>query len=159
MIIGIDSGRKGAIGYIFDNGEYFSVIDMPNRVKSALFVKKRYDATSVFIEKVMPFRGASPKSILTMGMYYERALMIAEILAEYSINKCQIYEVYPKNRNKDNDLPGWKKYLGLDKDKTKSIMMAKAIWPDAPIEKKHDGRAEALLIAEYGRQIMAERGL
>jgi crossover junction endodeoxyribonuclease RuvC len=49
----------------------------------------------------------------------------------------------------------WKKaYPGLDSDKDKSRMMATRIWPEISTRfkrKKDDGRAEALLIAKWGK--------
>jgi crossover junction endodeoxyribonuclease RuvC len=49
----------------------------------------------------------------------------------------------------------WKKYFGLSgKDKHASIAMAKNLYPEAAellTRKKDHGRAEAILIAAYGR--------
>jgi crossover junction endodeoxyribonuclease RuvC len=49
----------------------------------------------------------------------------------------------------------WKKHLGLGADKAQSLALARAKWPysDDFKLKKHDGRAEAALLAEYGRRI------
>lgn len=48
----------------------------------------------------------------------------------------------------------WKKALGLGADKAQSLALARAKWPyaDSFALKKHDGRAEAALLAEYGRR-------
>ena len=52
----------------------------------------------------------------------------------------------------------WKKEFNLDSDKQKSIDTAKKLFPDVNLfrtnrcTKEHDGMAEALLIAEYGRR-------
>jgi len=48
----------------------------------------------------------------------------------------------------------WKRFFGLSgKDKKASIETAKKLFPSAPLFlAKHDGRAEALLIAEYARR-------
>lgn len=47
----------------------------------------------------------------------------------------------------------WKKAFKLDKDKSKSIKLAKQLFPSVTNDiKSHDGMAEALLIAEYGRR-------
>ncbi len=48
----------------------------------------------------------------------------------------------------------WKKALGLDSDKAKSIELAKQLYPDANLKRKrHDdhNRAEALLITHYAK--------
>lgn len=48
----------------------------------------------------------------------------------------------------------WKKALGLGADKAQSLALARAKWPyaDSFTLKKHDGRAEAALLAEFGRR-------
>ena len=46
----------------------------------------------------------------------------------------------------------WKKALGLSQDKKASLHKARLLYPDAPLElEKHEGRAEAILIAHYAR--------
>ena len=50
----------------------------------------------------------------------------------------------------------WKKALGLKADKEESLIMARQLFPDALLNlKKHHGKAEALLIAEYARRTFA----
>lgn len=50
----------------------------------------------------------------------------------------------------------WKRSYGLGKDKHASLHKARLMWPRADLRlAKHEGRAEALLIAEYGRRHMA----
>jgi crossover junction endodeoxyribonuclease RuvC len=50
----------------------------------------------------------------------------------------------------------WKRSYGLGKDKNASLHKARLMWPRADLRLiKHEGRAEALLIAEYGRRHMA----
>ncbi len=52
----------------------------------------------------------------------------------------------------------WKKAMGVTKDKQPSINKAKELFPNVSLlptprcTKDHDGMAEALLIAEYGRR-------
>lgn len=48
----------------------------------------------------------------------------------------------------------WKKYMGLPADKAASLTLARAKWPaaDCFTLKKHDGRAEAALLGEFGRR-------
>ncbi len=49
----------------------------------------------------------------------------------------------------------WKGYMGLGADKAQSLTLARAKWPyaDCFTLKKHEGRAESALLAEYGRRI------
>ena len=50
----------------------------------------------------------------------------------------------------------WKKAMKLTSDKKQSLAMARELWPNAPLNfAKHDGRAEALLMAEYLRRQMS----
>ena len=48
----------------------------------------------------------------------------------------------------------WKREFSLDKDKAKSIQAAKQLFPKESTQllKSKDGRAEALLLAEYARR-------
>jgi len=47
----------------------------------------------------------------------------------------------------------WKRDLGLGSDKAKALEMARRLFPTAELSlKRHIGRAEALLIAEWGRR-------
>lgn len=47
----------------------------------------------------------------------------------------------------------WKKAMGVNQDKLKSLTVARELWPNAPLSRMKDhGRAEALLIAEYLRR-------
>jgi hypothetical protein len=47
----------------------------------------------------------------------------------------------------------WKKDMGLTSDKNESLTMARELWPNAPLTRKMDnGRAEALLMAEWARR-------
>jgi len=50
----------------------------------------------------------------------------------------------------------WKKSMGLTADKRTSLKMARELWPNAPLNRQKDnGRAEALLIAEWARRFAA----
>ena len=47
----------------------------------------------------------------------------------------------------------WKKSLKLTSDKQQSLDMARQLWPTAPLDRQKDnGRAEALLLAEWLRR-------
>ena len=47
----------------------------------------------------------------------------------------------------------WKKDMGLTSDKNESLTMARELWPITPLARKKDnGRAEALLMAEWLRR-------
>ena len=52
----------------------------------------------------------------------------------------------------------WKRRLGLTSDKEQARLRAMQLFPGADLRRKRDhGRAEALLLAWYGRQACQER--
>jgi len=52
----------------------------------------------------------------------------------------------------------WKKAVGLGKDKEQARLRAQQLFPAADLRRKRDhGRAEALLLAWYGRQACQKR--
>ena len=81
----------------------------------------------------MPKQGVS--STFKFGMAFGAALALAERLGT------TVHMVTPQQ---------WKKTLKLDSDKSKSLAMARDLWPNAPLKRQKDnGRAEALLMAYY----------
>jgi hypothetical protein len=53
----------------------------------------------------------------------------------------------------------WKKSLKLSQQKLESLLMARELFSNAPLTlKKHNGRAEALLIAEWYRRLYEIKG-
>ena len=56
----------------------------------------------------------------------------------------------------------WKKHFGVTHDKNTSIMCAQRLFPTVDLRasdkcrKPHDGKAEALLMAEYGRRTYSQ---
>lgn len=146
MYIGIDPGFSGAWGMIDHNGKYQSCGDM---LHDELFILshlvyaeirqacERQDV-AVIIEAVhaMPKQGVS--STFKFGMAYGAALSVAQRI------NTNFHTVSPRV---------WKKALKLDSDKNLSLSMARDLWPAAPLARKKDnGRAEALLLAEYLRR-------
>ena len=157
MIIGIDPGLNGAIA-MFDEhtGKILNIIDMP--VESKATKGNRIDArellqiidmirthaetfgiaTGVVIEMV----NAMPKQGVTSSFNFGEG---------YGVLRCAVsttdWPIVYVSPNK------WKKALGLTgKDKSYSITKAKELMPDAAqflTLKKHDGRAEAALIAYW----------
>ena len=96
----------------------------------------------IIVESVhsMPRQGVA--STFKFGMAYGAAISLAERF------NCPWHLVAPKK---------WKKLLGLDSDKDNSLELARSLWPNAPLSRKKDnGRAEALLLAEYLRREQLE---
>lgn len=145
LYLGIDPGLSGAWGMIDHHGCYWSSGDMHHDTEGILDTERIWDEmcqardrldTKVFIEKVhsMPKQGVS--STFKFGMAFGGALSLARRF------KTEVVMVTPQL---------WKKTLVLNSDKQLSLDMAREIFPQAPLHlKKHNGRAEALLIALYG---------
>lgn len=153
IYIGIDVGQSGAIATIFDNGN-IDLLDMPiittkssgknnreyNIPAIAEYIESRGIKSIIGIESVhsMPKQGVS--SCFSFGKGFGILLgIIGTLKIPYEL-------IMPQK---------WKKEMlsGMGKDKGASIIKAKQLFPDADIHlKKHDGRAEALLIAQFMRQ-------
>ena len=146
IYVGVDPGFSGAWGMVDHHGKYVSCGDMlhddkyiDTRMVHAEIAQalEKQDAEFV-IEFVhaMPQQGVS--STFKFGMAYGAAISILQRF------KSPFHAVPPRV---------WKKAMGLDSDKAKSLDMARELWPLAPLlRKKDNGRAEALLMAEWLRR-------
>jgi len=155
--LGIDPGLHGAVAAVNSNGEVFGIWDAPVlnvdgrskhdmpamcRILSGLAGMK----IKVVVEASQPFPGSGCVAQFLLG----KGLGLWEgILSAFKIP----YELVPPQR--------WKRAMlsGQGKSKDASRFKAMKLFPKAELHlKKHDGRAEALLMAEYGRRI-ANTGL
>ena len=146
IYMGIDPGFSGAWGMINTHGQYIQTGDMHNdtkQINSKLVVyeiqmARANDDMVIVLEAVhsMPNQGVS--SSFKFGMAYGVALSIAERFS------CPWQLVTPQR---------WKKDMQLSSDKKESLAMARQLWPAAPLQRQKDnGRAEALLMAEWFRR-------
>ena len=166
IIIGVDPGLNGAIGTIYVSGNIISsyaVHDMPTMEveKSNHKIKNMIDLETLnslicqicdenidkeivaWVERISAMPGQGVTSMFSMG----RGLgNIEMVLTCYEI---PINWVTPQK---------WKKEVifGAGSDKLISVDKAKELFPTCEFETKRgrklDGRAESLLIAEYGRR-------
>lgn len=146
VYLGIDPGFTGAWGLINHHGDYVGCGDMIhnekwidiNSVYREISLIRENDDMMIVVEAVhaMPKQGVS--SSFKFGMAYGQALSLAQrFLVDWEL-------VVPRV---------WKHDLGLTSDKTDSLNMARQRWPEAPLRRiKDNGRAEALLLAEWLRQ-------
>jgi hypothetical protein len=153
MIIGIDPGAKGGVGFITNSGELVEAWRMPDK-KLLYGDLKTYMATfenETFyccIEKSFPSHNQGITSIFNHGYNYGSYITTLSILG------IEIVEVLPRV---------WKNGFGLSKDKQESMKLCLRLWPESKrliYGSKGgmlDGVAEALLIAEYGRQRLKRR--
>jgi len=161
MIIGIDPGITGAISFFDNDGELLGVEDMPTKplggkrqVDSEMFCKI-IDARLInldtyfdpfcsywpvaYLEKVHAMPGQGVVSMFNFGMGYGA---VQGVLASREVD---VVLVTPQ---------AWKKYHGLiGKDKDSARLLAQRLYPQASLSRKKDiGRADAMLIGDYGVQ-------
>jgi hypothetical protein len=147
IIFGIDPGFSGAWGAIDETGAYVDCGDMLhtgtflhfNQILKAMSQLVKNDECMAVVEAVhaMPKQGVS--SSFKFGVSYGVALSLAQSLGTWSLATPRV----------------WKQDLELTSDKNKSLDLARSLWPEAPLARKKDnGRAEALLMAEWKRRLL-----
>lgn len=154
IVLGIDPGLTGALAWL-DDGQWLQVEDMPVVAKSAgrgkevaavhvAALLKGLPPDVVIVERQQPMRGQGVTSTYSIG----RSMGIVEACAATLGLPCRL--VAPAV---------WKRSQGLTgAEKGKSITVALQHFPGAAhmLQRKKDhGRAEALLIAEYGYRLSA----
>ena len=142
IYIGVDPGKNGGIAIIDSDG----VIAFPFSEERLLIeldgIAQEYECIC-YLEHVhaMPKQGVS--STFNFGMNFG---FIQGVLKAYNIP----YELVTPQK--------WKKEFSCTSDKNTSIEVCKRLFPNVNLKaterckKDHDGIAEALLIAEYGRR-------
>ena len=147
IIFGIDPGFSGGWGAIDETGAYVNCGDMLHtgnflhftQILKAMRETVKDDECIVVVEAVhaMPKQGVS--SSFKFGVSYGVALSLAQALGIWGLATPRV----------------WKQDLELTADKNDSLAMARLLWPDAPLARKKDnGRAEALLMAEWKRRML-----
>jgi len=149
LFIGIDPGMSGGVAMIY--GEKYTAIPMPGtRLQLHTLIKLWADSYGTSgkiacVEKVASRPGQGVASTFKFGKGYGEVLGIVTALG------FRIIEPTPQ---------AWKKVMlaGTDKSKDASIQMAENLFPNIELvqpgcRKPHDGAAEALLLAEYGRTL------
>lgn len=152
IVLGIDPGKSGGIACLDLYLRIYDVIEMPksdlNLIMQLNWLYNHNYAIMAFIELQHAFPKQGVVSTFNFGKHYGTLVGILKAIG-YAME-----EVSPKS---------WKRFFELsDKaDKTKkrteiknkSIEKAIELFPDLKSKiGKHDGKAEALLIAEYGRR-------
>ena len=150
IYIGLDPGLlSGAWGAIDHHGQFVGCGDISHadgRVLPQVLRATLQDAIQgrdceIVIEQV----GCMPGQGIVSTSKFMRATGCIEAVA--SLLLYPVHFVTPQV---------WKKHWGLIKaPKAASLAMARAAWPAAPLKLvKHHGRAEALLMAAYGRETL-----
>ncbi len=155
QIIGIDPGKKGGIALLTQNADIVFNIEMPivNNtidVKQIHYLLKYYKTEEeriCYIERAQSMPKQGVKSTFNYGCGY--GMLLSTIL----LSEIGFEEVSPQT---------WKKKFALiKKGKEGSMLKCLQLFPqtkksDFYTERNRlqDGKAEALLIAEYGRRLL-----
>ena len=141
-ILGVDPGLKGAIAFYFSSYDRVSCEDMPvanGDVDAATLAARirQMAPTVAVVEGVhsMPKQGVA--SSFKFGKGYGQVLGVIAALG------VPVHIIAPTT---------WKKHFRLNSDKDASRALALRYWPDQSdmfCKVKHDGRAEACLIARF----------
>ena len=162
IYIGIDPGLRGAVAFIPEGG-LITVADTPTMVVEGDKLRHKYN-TAAMAELLRPYQYATkdtlvilesvhsmPKQGVASSFTFGEGLGMWEgIIAAYGL---PLEKPSPQR---------WKKEMMADMGKDKDAARYKATWlfPEMAEQlsrKKDDGRAEALLMAEYGRRIRKGR--
>lgn len=151
---GIDPGASGAVAVLSEDGHFVGVYDMPVvKVKVGKAIKRRVNADLLahqvslhypnavaVLEQVSAMPGQGVSSMFAFGESYG---IVKGVLAAFQIPTHLV-------------TPGkWKRAMELSANKNGSRAKAIEMWPEqASMFKrvKDDGRAEACLLAEFGRR-------
>jgi hypothetical protein len=144
LFLGIDPGLTGAVAAVNGAGQLLDVFDMPvidKQVSATLLAQKIVDiapaGTVIAIENVASMPGQGVASTFKFGRSYGVILGVTGAL--------QYPTLHPT-------ATAWKKSMGLNSDKDHSRKQAVYMWPEWAkwFElKKHDGRAEAAILARW----------
>lgn len=158
LFVGIDPGLKGAIAMLDAGGDVVLLADLPiirdlslawvdgQAMQSLILGALEGRSAVAMIERVSSMPGQGIASSFQFGVGFGSLLSILQALS------IPLHFVTPGV---------WKKSYGLGKDKHASLHKARLLFPTAELHlAKHDGRAEALLIARYAlnrsKQAVAE---
>jgi len=156
ILLGLDPGLTGALAAIDSDGQIVALHDLPilrdgklafvdaPELVSHMTAARAGRPARILVERVsaMPRQGVA--SSFQFGVGFGSLLAACRFLA------MPLELVTPAV---------WKRALGLPADKRASLDRARMLFPTAELHlAKHDGRAEALLLAEYGRRQIAARG-
>lgn len=142
IFVGIDPGQKGGFAMIDENRNVLSCFEMPQDITEIYSQLKFYNVTLAVVEQAQAMPKQGVVGIFTYGTGY------GKLLAAMEIASTPYQEIRPKV---------WKKAFGLHSNKLDSINVAEELFPTITFMTKGgrmlDGKAEALLLADYARQL------
>jgi crossover junction endodeoxyribonuclease RuvC len=141
LLFAFDPGKSGAWAAITHTGEYHTCGDYifhdrgldTEMVWGELCLARDGQDCEVVVEAVHSMPRDGVRQAFSFGSSFGSVLALAQRFRAP-------WHLVPPHQ--------WKRDLGLTSDKEESLIMAREIWPAAPLlRKKDNGRAEALLIA------------
>lgn len=149
FFIGIDPGKSGGYAIIKSNGDH-AVWPWDGAAFATDMSRLCQEGpVTAAVEKV----SAMPKQgVTSMFNFGKSAGFIEGVLTAFGIP----YQLVPPQK--------WKKEYSLGSDKNQSICVCERLFPSVSLYRtercttKHDGMAEALLIAEFARRHMSRCG-
>ena len=151
IVMGIDPGISGAVAFYFPMVPgRIAVDDVPVvggeiNVNELARLIRVHRPTLAVIERVSAMPGQGVVSMFNFGRSY------GDVRGVIGAMEVPLHFVTPQK---------WKKHFGLSSDKDESRMRAIRVFPSVAESfklKKHDGRAEAALIALYGAEVLLNR--
>ncbi len=161
IVLGVDPGMSGALAWLNGSGALLRVEDMPVfevlrngkprrelNVHGLALLLSDLKADVCFYEQVSGMEGDSPSSAFSFGRIAGAAEAVVKLAG------ARFEHVAPHV---------WKRAMGLiGTAKDQSRAKATNRWPDHAktfSRKMDDGRPEAALLAEYGRQMLHKEGI
>lgn len=174
IYIGIDPGQQGALAFIDNKRKKTWIIDMPllpergidAKALHKIFLGHSKDEPYVIIEKAQSMPGQSSVAMFNYGGGYHTILAVLQILGipfqEVRSNKWKvefgISGLKNKKKDKKEKMTAEEKKNAQKQRKEMAVKIAIQLFPKMKDEfftkrgKMLDGRAEALLMAEYAKR-------
>ena len=146
IYIGIDPGKSGALAVLYDDWGG-NVVVRVIKFDSREYAQTLRDLSGQRVKACLEHVGAMPgQGVTSMFNFGQNFGYIKGLLEAFQIP----YELVRPQK--------WKKTFGITGDKNSSIEVCKRLFPFAQLRrtdrcrKDDDGKAEALLMAEYARR-------
>jgi crossover junction endodeoxyribonuclease RuvC len=159
IYIGIDPGLNGAVGVITPEAEH--VFDTPTMVVSGVKEKRICNAAAMAV-LLKPFGCSTRQPDVLVVLEAVHSMPKQGVASSFSFGEgLGVWKGIIATLGLPLEMPSpqrWKKAMMADmgKDKDASRLKAIQLFPSMASQlsrKKDDGRAEALLLAEYGRRL------
>lgn len=160
-VMSVDPGATGAMAFIVyeDGQESYDVFDYTDDLRPLKNLISDYKPNICYIEKVASMPGQGVVSVFSFGRNYGRweGLLGGEIPFETVTPKAWqktlglIFDKEPVPKELDRKSQNRIKAVNKNKQKVEHLIFARKRFPKAELNlRKHEGRADALLIALHG---------